>query len=105
MKFNYYDFIKSEWWEKQKLDWYSRHKKKCAKCEGDKVIQLHHKQYPKNGRYLSLRDNAFVALCKNCHKKYHSKNGVSGYMQTATNRFIRGKRGQVISELLNKTKK
>ncbi len=92
LKFDYHNFIKSEWWMKQKLDWYARHKKRCAKCKVGVKINLHHKVYPKNKRYLSLRDNAFVALCSKCHFIYHRCFGVSGYMQTTSNKFIKSQR-------------
>ncbi len=88
-KFNYHDFIKSQFWYLQKQDWYSRHKRKCARCRTIKGIHLHHKKYPKNGRFLLLNDNAFVALCSKCHFKYHKKYGVFNYMQTTSNRFIK----------------
>ena len=88
LKFSYYSFIKSDWWIKQKLDWYSRHSKRCARCKLTKFIDLHHKVYPKNGRYLSLSDNSFVALCRGCHNEYHKKHGVKQYMQRTSNHFI-----------------
>lgn len=89
MKFSYRDFIKSKFWILQKEDWYSRHKKQCARCRSESNIHLHHKQYPKNGRYLSLMDNAFVALCGDCHRKYHGEYGVDQKMQRESNRFIK----------------
>lgn len=92
MRFFYKDFIISEWWTKQKLDWYSRHKKICAKCKNDKYINLHHKHYPRNGKYLSMVDNTFVALCKSCHFKYHKLFGVEKYMQKKTNKWLKGER-------------
>jgi len=97
MRFSYREFIEGEWWEKQKQDWYSRHKKRCAKCKSEKQIQLHHKNYPRNGKYLSMRDNSFVALCKICHFKYHKINGVQGYMHTKTNRFIKNQNARTIT--------
>ena len=92
LKFNYFDFIKSDFWIKQKQDWYSRHKKRCATCGETFGVHLHHKVYPKNKRFLSLKDNDFVCLCKNCHFEYHDLNGVKQYMQTTTNRFIKNKK-------------
>lgn len=89
LTFGYRVFTKSEWWIKQKEDWYSRHKKQCAKCRSIDYIHLHHKVYPKNGRYLGLSDNSFVALCKKCHHSYHKKYGVKQYMQTTSKRFIK----------------
>lgn len=89
MVFDYHDFIKSVWWNKQKLDWYSRHKKRCARCKSIVYIHLHHKKYPKKGRYLGLLDNAFVALCDSCHFKYHKQFGIFNNMQTTSNRFIK----------------
>jgi len=47
-KFEYREFIESRYWEAQKLVWYSRHKKICARCKSDKNINLHPKRYPKN---------------------------------------------------------
>ena len=89
MKFSYFDFIKSEWWTRQKVDWYSRHKKRCARCRTEDKIHLHHKRYPKNGRYLNMTDNTFVALCEGCHLKYHREYGVKQYMQTTSNKYIK----------------
>ncbi len=88
-KFSYRDFIKSDFWRIQKEVWYSQHKKRCARCKTTKYINLHHKRYPKNNRYLGLSDNDFTALCRGCHFKYHKQYGVQQYMQTTTNRFIR----------------
>lgn len=89
LKFSYPEFIKSEWWTKQKQDWYSRHKKRCAKCKCEVGIHLHHKRYPKDRRFLRLDDNAFVALCANCHFIYHKMYGVQQYMQTTSNKFVK----------------
>lgn len=89
MVFDYHVFIVSDWWKKQKEDWYSRHKKTCARCKKGKNIHLHHKIYPISGRYLGLSDNSFVALCGGCHKLYHDKFGVQRKMQTTSNRFIK----------------
>jgi len=89
LKFNYYSFIKSKWWTKQKKDWYSRHKKRCAICKKEKNIHLHHKVYPKNKRFLGLYDNAFIALCGKCHFAYHKEYGVQQNMQTTTNKYRR----------------
>lgn len=86
-KFSYHEFIKSKFWEAQKLVWYSRHKKVCARCRGTDHINLHHKVYPKAGRYLSLSDNAFVALCRPCHRVYHLRYGVRQNMQATTIHF------------------
>ena len=88
-KFEYREFIKSRYWEAQKLVWYSRHKKICARCKSGKNINLHHKRYPKNGRYLSLTDNDFAALCRRCHYGYHALNGVQQHMQRASINFIK----------------
>ena len=96
LQFQYYDFIKSDWWYKQKIDWYSRHKKRCAKCRSMNNIHLHHKVYPKDNKFLNLRDNAFVALCSSCHFIYHKNYGVSQYMQTTSNRFIRGRSREIL---------
>ena len=56
-------------------------KKICARCKSDKNINLHHKRYPKDGRYLSLTDNDFATLCRRCHYGYHALNGVQQHMQ------------------------
>lgn len=88
-KFSYRDFIKSSLWSIQKEDWYSRHRKICARCKGIKLISLHHKRYQKNGRYLGLSDNSFVALCKSCHFIYHKIYGVKENMQKTSNFFVK----------------
>jgi len=89
IKFQYKDFIKGVWWKIQKEDWYSRHRKQCARCRSLNGIHLHHKKYPKNGRYLGLHDNDFVALCSSCHKLFHFREKTKKNMQTKSNRFIR----------------
>jgi 5-methylcytosine-specific restriction endonuclease McrA len=88
-KFEYREFIESRYWEAQKLVWYSRHKKICARCKSDKNINLHHKRYPKNGRYLSMSDNDFAALCRRCHHRYHWLNGVQQHMHRPSVDFIK----------------
>jgi len=92
-QFTYREFIESDFWRLQKEIWYSKHKKRCARCKTEDTINLHHKKYPKAGRYLSLVDNDFVALCRSCHFKYHKINGVQKNMQTKSNKFVRSKRG------------
>jgi hypothetical protein len=88
-KFKYQEFIKSELWTAQKAVWYSRHKKRCARCRSTRNVHLHHKKYPKSGRYLSLADNDFVAFCGRCHAGYHAAHDVQKNMQTKSNRFIK----------------
>jgi hypothetical protein len=90
-KFSYRYFIKSEYWRAYKAVWYSRHKKRCARCKRSGV-NLHHKVYPKDGKYLALKDNAFTCLCRKCHYLYHRKFGVQPRMQTTTNRFVKAAR-------------
>lgn len=89
IKFTYREFIESKFWQIQKEVWYSKHKKKCARCKADKYINLHHKKYPKVGRFLTLKDNDFVALCRSCHFLYHKRHGVQQNMQTHSNRFVK----------------
>lgn len=74
---------------KQKEDWYSRHKKRCARCKISSSIHLHHKHYPKNGRFLGMPDNSFVALCAKCHHAYHQEFGVQQYMHTTSNKHLK----------------
>ena len=95
MKFEYHEFIKSHLWEMQKIDWYSRHKKRCAMCKSERYINLHHKIYPKNKRFLSLQDRAFIALCRTCHFEYHKKHGVKRNMCRSTNSFFKSKRAKL----------
>lgn len=86
---SYKEFIKSIWWIKQKEFWYSKHKKRCARCRDTKYINLHHMRYPKGNRFLMMEDGDFVALCRKCHKKYHSIHGVQGSMKRTTARFVK----------------
>lgn len=90
-KFQYKEFIGSEFWEAQKKVWYYKHGKKCAVCRKEKNVHLHHKIYPKNYRYLMLKDNAFMALCCNCHKTFHTENGVRQNMQRSSIRWFKRK--------------
>lgn len=87
--FTYHEFITSEYWERQKLLYYDRHNRVCRRCRSKKNIHLHHKVYPKDGRFLRLPDNAFVALCGVCHRDYHDKFGVRQNMQHTSKVFAR----------------
>ena len=91
-RFNYYEFIVSEYWEAQKLLWFYRNRGRCAGCRSTDNLQLHHKLYPRDKRFLLLKDYDLVPLCKSCHYKYHQIYGVRRNMQTKTDKFIKVER-------------
>ena len=68
----YIDYLKSaDWHERRKLlmeeaDWI------CSEC-GDKATQLHHLSYDNLGE--EELDIDVVALCTQCHKDVHNKDG------------------------------
>lgn len=48
-----------------------RQKYKCAKCDGFKPLQVHHKTYRSHGR-LDVPSN-LIALCQACHEATHGR--------------------------------
>jgi predicted CXXCH cytochrome family protein len=65
---NYEEYLKSIEWKRLRKKAYMRAKGKCEFC-GEKAIEVHHVQYPKNGDKDSL-DN-LVAVCKKHHDLCH----------------------------------
>lgn len=65
---NYRVYLRSSKWRARKLDYYSRHEKKCAACSSTTDIHLHHLHYNTLGREL---DCDLEPLCVVCHDSYH----------------------------------
>lgn len=70
--FHYRDYIKSEYWEERKRQYYATHERKCAVC-GHPDVDLHHIKY---GNYGRERDFDLAPLCRVHHQELHDKIGV-----------------------------
>lgn len=71
----YETYIKSSFWTKRKNQYYQSHVRICGKCGSYKQITLHHLVY-NSSTFGSEPDDELVALCWDCHKKFHEIYGV-----------------------------
>jgi len=78
-------YIKSGAWKRRKAQYYQTHPKQCVACKNVYRVGLHHINYKRVGREL---DEDLVALCWNCHGKYHGIYGVHQDNEENTYTFI-----------------
>lgn len=69
-KDSYKDYLKSEYWQKTRLEALKRAGYRCQLCASDKGLQVHHNNYSRLGCELP---SDLVVLCDGCHKKHHGK--------------------------------
>lgn len=68
----YYDFLKTQYWKvianKKRL----QNNFKCELCSSEEKIVAHHKNYDIHGyEHINLKE--LIALCNDCHSKFHDK--------------------------------
>jgi len=78
-KINYYEYIRSEQWQRVRRKFYSskmyKHflgesKWNCYCCgRGDVSLDLHHRTYKRLGKEKISND--LVPVCRSCHKEIH----------------------------------
>ncbi len=61
-------YIHSPDWAERKRQYFSRHRRKCARCPSTERIQLHHKTYENLGME---KDEDLEPLCEDCHNMHH----------------------------------
>ena len=64
---DYKNYLKSKHWYKRRKLYWEKHKRICFCCK-HYADNLHHRSY---ANLYKEKDNDFVPLCKNCHKKVH----------------------------------
>lgn len=65
---DYETYIKSQRWQKKKIEFWKIHDKKCVSCGTTESIHLHHASYDRLGNE-SMDD--LVPLCDVCHNTLH----------------------------------
>ena len=65
---NYYtDYLKSKWWKKRRIEYWTTHPRFCFCCHS-KAVELHHSNY----KFLYREpDDILIPLCRKCHLKVH----------------------------------
>jgi len=76
-KVDYEQYINSPQWRARKVDYYSRHPKRCRACDTSNgvIIDLHHHTYERLGYEL---DEDLVPLCRYHHKQIHARHEARG---------------------------
>ena len=74
----YREDLNDERWKRKREKILKRDGYKCRWCGSIDDLQVHHKYYNKypdgsRVRAWDYPDDALIVLCRDCHKKYHSK--------------------------------
>ena len=74
-------------WQNKRNEILQRDKYKCSYCGSEITLQVHHKYYNKypDGKKVDPWDypnDAFITLCKDCHKKVHKNNKIKTYYRS-----------------------
>lgn len=69
----YKAYLKTQLWAIIKDCVHNKYLGRCALCNNDHRLEVHHRQY--NCLYIECRvwDTELVLLCHNCHSNYHRK--------------------------------
>lgn len=72
---DYYDFLKTPYWDGVRNYKLKRAKYCCQLCGGKGILNVHHKTYKNHGRehIRIIADKDLIVLCKDCHEKFHDK--------------------------------
>lgn len=75
LKMDYYDFLKTPYWDGIRNYKLKKAKYCCQLCSGKGVLNVHHKTYEHHGleHLRTVADKDLIVLCKNCHEKFHDK--------------------------------
>ena len=82
--YTYEQLLHTDEWNEKRQQILQQHDYHCDWCGTTRNLQVHHKYYskcPDNRRVYPwvYKDDAFMVVCENCHKKYHSKYKVKTY--------------------------
>ena len=84
---NYHSYIVSPAWYRRRSTYFKVYKEMCVICSDTNRVTLHHKHY---GTISRERDKDLVALCWECHGKYHRLHKVTS--TKTTHQFIDSER-------------
>ena len=68
----YVEYLKSDDWKERRKEMMDEANWTCSMC-GGKATQLHHLNY--NNLGFEILDEDVIALCTQCHKDIHNKEG------------------------------
>ena len=65
---DYQTFLKTDEWQRKRLDAIENARGQCERCGSKDGIQVHHKTYERRGEELP---EDLIVLCEKCHKNEH----------------------------------
>lgn len=66
----YTDYLQTPHWQRVRREALTRAKGCCALCASKVKLEVHHRTYARRGRE---NPEDVIALCKNCHERFHDK--------------------------------
>lgn len=67
-KEKYTEYLKTEWWQKVRLERLKIDGYKCVNCGAEKNLQVHHTDYSRGWFHEDPRQD-LITLCKKCHEQ------------------------------------
>ena len=67
---SYEEYLKSNEWKSIRSEAVKRDHKKCAICEDNSSLQVHHFKYPKDWNDDCVEN--VITICEDCHGIYHN---------------------------------
>jgi hypothetical protein len=88
----YFAYIRSPEWRRVVAGYFTRHPRRCAACQSDIEVDLHHKTY---ARLEAEEDPDLAPLCRRCHSMVHGIHRLSnGDLSQVTELWIESFRTQ-----------
>lgn len=72
----YREFLQTEYWKNVRIAVLKKQRFRCGVCSEKNSLQVHHKTYASHG-WEDEHLGDLIALCKECHSKFHGKLEVS----------------------------
>lgn len=69
----YDDQLRSRSWKSLRRRLVAERGNCCQRCSGNKILQLHHKEYREGLRAWEYEDEVFEVLCLKCHQQEHKE--------------------------------
>ena len=88
----YFAYIRSPEWRRVVAQYFKSHPSRCAACNSEVDVQLHHKTY---ARLEAEHDSDLAPLCRRCHSMVHGIHQISaGHLDEVTDLWIESFRVQ-----------
>lgn len=75
-KMDYYDFLKTPYWNAVSGQVKKKNDYKCQICGKQGTLNVHHSDYSIHG-YEAENINKLICLCEDCHKTFHAKQKIT----------------------------